>query len=311
VTRDGRVFFTNSVHRDVQEREFIMKKRSPGLFAAVLLVLFGTAAFAQAPNPGLTIKKLKDNIYVAEGGGGNSTIIIGQNGVIVVDAKNRPPDGRQLVDEIHKLTDKPLTTVILTHSDPDHVRGLGGFPKGLTIIAHENDKKEIEQDLASGGRQSPPREYLPNRIVTQMRESTTIDGVAMTLIHIAPAHTSGDLAVYLPADKVVTSGDLVGENEPTLHLAKNGSSEGWIRFVTALVGLDADSYVRGHADVATKEQVRGILANAVAKHARIAELVKQGKSLDEVRQALGEAKPASPPRFPAFTETTYEELTRK
>ncbi len=147
------------------------------IISVAALVAFATLSFAQAPNPGITVKKLKDNIYVAEGGGGNSTIIIGQNGVIVVDAKNRPPDGKQLVDEVHKLTNKPLTTVILTHSDPDHVRGLGGFPQGLTIIAHENDKKEIEQDLAAGGDKSPPRDYLPNKIVTQMRESMTIDGV--------------------------------------------------------------------------------------------------------------------------------------
>ena len=282
-----------------------------GLFgAATTLVFFGTIALAQAPDPGLTVKKLKDNIYVAEGGGGNSTIIIGQNGVIVVDAKNRPPDGKQLVDEVGKLTNKPLTTVILTHSDPDHVRGLGGFPMGLTIIAHENDKKEIEQDLAAGGRASPPREYLPNKIVTQMRESMIIDGVKMTLIHIAPAHTSGDLALYLPDDKVVISGDLIGNGDPTLHLEKNGSSDGWIKFVSALVDLNADSYVRGHADVATEEQVRAILANTEAKRARIVDLVKQGKSLDDIKRAFGEPL-TNPSRFPTFTETTYEELSRK
>jgi glyoxylase-like metal-dependent hydrolase (beta-lactamase superfamily II) len=140
-----------------------MRNRTAVFFTAATLTLFGAVAFAQAPFPPVTVKKLKDNIYVAEGGGGNSTIIIGQNGVIVVDAKNRPPDGKQLVDEVGKLTNKPITTVILTHSDPDHVRGLGGFPKGLTIIAHENDKKEIEQDLAAGGLASPLRSTCPTK----------------------------------------------------------------------------------------------------------------------------------------------------
>jgi glyoxylase-like metal-dependent hydrolase (beta-lactamase superfamily II) len=260
----------------------------------------------------VTVKKLKDNIYVAEGGGGNSTIVIGQNGVIVVDAKNRPPDGKQLFDEVGKLTNKPITTIIFTHSDPDHVRGLGGFPKGLplTIIAHENDKKEIEQDLAAGGAASPPKEYLPNRVVTQMRESMTIEGVKMTLIHIAPAHTSGDLAVYFPDYKLIASGDLVGDGDPGLHLEKHGSSEGWIKFVSALVDLDADTYVRGHADVATRAQVRQVLANAEAKRAKIVDLVKQGKSLDDIKQAFGEPLKRAG-RFPTFTETTYEELTAK
>jgi len=287
-----------------------MRNRTVVLLTAATLAFFSTLAFAQAPFPPVTVKKLKDNVYVAEGGGGTSTIVIGQNGVIIVDGKNREPDGKQLVDEVGKLTNKPITTVILTHSDPDHVRGLGGFPKGLNIIAHENNKKEIEQDLAAGGRASPPREYLPNKVVTQARESMTIEGVKMTLIHIAPAHTSGDLAIYFPDYKVISSGDLIGNGDPTLHLEKNGSSQGWIRFISTLVDLDADTYVLGHADVATREQVRRILANAEAKRARIDGLVKQGKSLDDIKQAFGEPL-KSTNRFPTFTETTYEELTRK
>jgi glyoxylase-like metal-dependent hydrolase (beta-lactamase superfamily II) len=59
-----------------------------------------------------------------------------------------------------------------------------------------------------------------------MRENDTIDGVKMTLIHIAPAHTSGDLAVYLPDEKVVISGDLIGPADPLIHRNKNGESEG-------------------------------------------------------------------------------------
>jgi glyoxylase-like metal-dependent hydrolase (beta-lactamase superfamily II) len=289
----------------------MMRNSFTGLITSIVaMAAFATFAFAQAPNPVLTAKKLKDNIYVVEGGQSRSTIIIGRTGVVVVDAQNRAPDGKQLVEEIHKLTDKPLTTVILTHSDPDHARGLGGFPHGLTIIAHENAKKEIEEDLAAGGDKSPPRDYLPNRIVTQQRENVTLEGVKMTLIHIAPAHTSGDLAVYLPDEKVVASGDLIGNGDPTIHLEKHGSSEGWIRFVSALVDLDADYFVCGHADVQTRDQVRRQLANAEMKRGRIVDLVKQGKSLDEIKMALGEPV-KNPSRFASFTETTYEELTRK
>jgi cyclase len=278
--------------------------------AAAGLAFLGAVVFAHAAAPSPGAKKVKDNIYVMTAGVSNSTIIIGQNGVIVVDAGNRPPDGLQIVAEIGKLTNKPLTTVILTHSDPDHVRGLGGFPHGLTIIAHENDKKEIEKDLAAGGERSPPRDYLPNKIVTQTREDMTIDGVKMTLFHVAPAHTSGDLAIYLPDEKVVISGDLLSDGDPTLHLEKNGSSEGWIRFVSTLVDLNADTFIRGHADVTTRDQVRAVLSRTQAKRAKIVDLVREGKSLDEIKQTVGEPL-KNPSRFPTFTETTYQELTRK
>jgi len=273
------------------------------------LACFGTLTLAQAPNQAVTVKKIKDNIYLAEGGGGGSGIIIGQNGVIVIDAKTTPAAGKAVVDEVHKLTNKPITTVILTHSDADHVNGIVSFPKGLTIIAHENDKKEIEQAQAAGANGAPPKEYLPNKVVTgTARETDTIDGVKMTLIHVAPAHTSGDLAVYLPDEKVVFSGDLIGNGDPLIHRNKKGESAGWIQFVSALVQLDANTYVLAHADPMTKAQVQANLKSAQDKRAKIAGLVKEGKSLDQIKQAFGETGPAG--RFPSFTETTYEELAK-
>jgi len=275
------------------------------------ITCLGTLALAQAPAPALTVHKVKDNLYYVEGGGGNSSIIIGQNGVIVVDVKTTVAAGKGVVDEVTKLTNKPITTVILTHSDGDHVNGLPAFPKGVTIIAHENDKKEMEQAIAAGARGAPPREYLPTKVVTGMRENDTIDGVKMTFIHVAPAHTSGDLAVYLPDEKTVITGDLIGPADPLIHRNKNGESEGWIKFVSALTQLDSDTYVLGHAAPETKAQVEANLKNAETKRARIAELVKQGKSLEEVKQALGEVPRANPPPFPTYTETTYEELTKK
>jgi len=295
-------------------KENLAMRTSVSRFAITAgLASFASLALAQAPNAPLNVKKVKDNIYFVEGGGGNSTIIIGQNGVIVVDAKTTLEAGKGIVDAVTKLTPKPITTVILTHSDADHVNGLPSFPKGVTIIAAENDKKEMEQALSSGARGAPPKEYQPNKIVTQNRESDTINGVKLTLIHVANAHTSGDLAVYLPDEKVAITGDLIGPGDPLIHRNKNGESEGWIKFVSELVKLDANTYVLGHADPETKAQVEANLKNAQEKRTKIAALVKQGKSLDEVKQAFGETpKPgAAPPRFPTYTETTYEELTKK
>src|SRR6266576_6339075 len=98
--------------------ESIMRDRMAKLIAVIALAFFSTLVFAQAPAfPPVTVKKLKDNVFVAAGGGGTSTVIVGQNGVIVVDGKNREPDGKQLFEEVGKLTNKPITTVIFTHSD--------------------------------------------------------------------------------------------------------------------------------------------------------------------------------------------------
>ena len=168
----------------------------------VTLVFAGFAALAvaQPPQPPpLTMKQLKPDVWVGLGGaGGNSTIIIGKTSVIVVDAKQTEAGAKDLLAEIAKITPKPVTTAIITHSDGDHVNGLVAFPAGIKIIAHENNKKEQEAALAAGGRGAPPADRLPNQVVTKNKETMTIDGVKLELYHWAPAHTSGDLMVYLP-----------------------------------------------------------------------------------------------------------------
>src|SRR6185436_14300443 len=112
---------------------------------------------AQAPAAPLTIKQLKPNVYAGIGGaGGNSTIIVGKTSVIVVDAKQTEAGAKDLLAEIAKITPKPVSTVFITHSDADHVNGLVACPAGVKIIAHENNKKELEAALAAGGRGAPP-----------------------------------------------------------------------------------------------------------------------------------------------------------
>src|SRR5207244_5569363 len=160
------------------------------------------------------MKMLKPDVWAGMGGAGaNSTIIIGKTGVIVVDAKQTEPGAKDLLAEIAKITPKPVKTAIITHSDGDHVNGLVAFPSGMKIIAHENNKKEQEAALAAGGRGAPPADRLPNQVVTKTKEKMTIDGVKLELYHFAPAHTSGDLIVFLPDQKVVSTGDMIVTNQ--------------------------------------------------------------------------------------------------
>src|ERR1700748_3100548 len=92
-----------------------------GLRWASLATLAGVA-MGQAPPPTtpFVTHQLKPNIYWIEGGGGNSTVVVGTNGVIVVDAKTTKAGGQELLGDIAKITPKPVTTVLLTHSDGDH-----------------------------------------------------------------------------------------------------------------------------------------------------------------------------------------------
>lgn len=292
-----------------------MNAKTIGFFFAVVVVVgFSAVAKAQQQPPPLSVKPLNGGVYWTQGGaGGNTGIIVGKDGVIVVDAKTTPASAKEMLAEIAKITPKPVTTVILTHSDADHVNGLAAFPAGLTIISQENCKKEMEASASS--RNPAPQDRLPTKTVAN-KENLTINGVKLTLLHYTPAHTSGDLMVYLPEQKIVFTGDIIATNQPytLIHAEKNGSSEGWITTVKGLAGLNAESYVPGHGDLQTKADVQARLAKVQARREEIKKLVAQGKSLDQVKQALGETDtPAAPgaPQFPSYTTVVYNELTRK
>jgi len=279
-----------------------------------MALLAGVARAQQQPVP-LTVKQLSSNVYFTQGGaGGNTGIIIGTDGVIVVDAKTTADSAKAVLAEIAKLTPKPVTTVILTHSDGDHVNGLAAFPTGLTIIAQQNCKKEIE--ATAGKPNASPQDHLPNKLVDK-KESLTINGVKFNLSHFVPAHTSGDLQIYLPDQKIVFTGDITATNNmyTRIHDEKNGSIEGWFTTMKGIIALDADQYVPGHGDLQTKDDLQKKLALVQGRVDEIGKLVKAGKSLDEVKQALGEVDP--PPANPnapvvnSFTTVVYNELKKK
>src|SRR5579862_9905560 len=293
--------------------------------ASVLLSAAAALAQGQQAPPPVMMKQIKPDVWAGLGGsGGNSTIYIGKTGVIVVDAKQTEAGAKDLLAQIAKITPKPVTTVFLTHSDGDHVNGLVAYPQGIKIIAHENNKKELQAALAAGGRGAPPADRLPTQVIVKAKEKMTIDGVKLELYHWGPAHTNGDLIVYNPTEKIVSTGDIVvtnrADDNPNLHIEKNGSAEGWIANVRGMIGLNADTYITGHGDIVTKADLQRKLAAVEARRSKIADMVKQGKTLAEIKAALPDAPaPGAPPAAapaaggrgpaPGFVDVVYAELT--
>ena len=288
-----------------------------GAAALALTALSPGAALAQpAPGPPkLTTHLLRGGVYWVEGGISNTGFIVGPTGVVVIDSQRSPAGARVELAEIAKITAKPVNTVVLTHVDPDHVAGLSGFAPGMAIIAHENSRAEILASAAdpSGGPltavyQEIAAHNLPNRTIGES-EAMTLDGVRMQLIHVAPAHTAGDLMIYLPVQKVLFAGDIITTNAgryPVIHTG--GSSLGWIASMKAALALDVATYVGGHGAFETKTQLRARLSESEARRAAVKVMVQAGKTLAEVEAALPE--PGANPMFASFTRTVYDELTK-
>jgi cyclase len=260
-----------------------------GLRMIAALAALATVAMAQQQPTPLKVANIKGNVYWTQGGaGGNTGIIVGTAGVIVVDTKTTPDSSKDVQAEIAKITPKPVDTVILTHSDGDHVNGLAAFPLGLTIIAQENCKKEME--ASAGTRGAAPQDHLPTKTIAK-DETMTIDGVRVRLLHWTPAHTSGDLVVYLPDQKIVFGGDLLVTNRPDtlIHVEKQGTVAGWLESVKGILTLDSDTFVTGHGDLMTKDDVRKKLALIQGQYDKVKAMAADGKSLNDVKTAMGES----------------------
>lgn len=261
------------------------------------------------PPPPLRIMQLSGNAYWTSGGAGaNTGFIVGTTGVIVIDAKATADSAKEMLAEIPKVTPKPVTHIILTHSDPDHVNGLQGFPKGLVIIAQENCKNEMA-DAVMAPAMAALRDYLPTQTVAKTQD-TTIDGVRLRLLYFGPGHTSGDLMVYLPDQKIMYTGDILTMQVPYpfVHREKHGSAAGIITDLKGILTVNANTYIPGHGDVQTKAGVEKRLSDSEARLSEVKQLFGQGKTLAEVRKTVGDTNtPVAD--IPSFTQVVYRDLS--
>src|SRR5215471_1915814 len=135
-----------------------------GVLVAVGAASAVTAAYqaqqANAPKV-VEVEKLKDNLYMLTGGGGNTAVFVGTDGVVVVDTKY-PGWGQPILDKIKELTGKPVMTIINTHTHGDHVSGNVEFPATVDIIVQDNTKANMQKMMnppGMGGAQpnAPPQ----------------------------------------------------------------------------------------------------------------------------------------------------------
>jgi cyclase len=290
-----------------------MKRCMRIILPGCLCFVASIAGFSQQPQA-MTIEKIAGNIYAAKGGSGaNCGFFIGKKEVLVIDAKMTTDGAKQMLEEIRKLTSNPVAKLVLTHSDGDHVNGLGGFPQGLEIISHDQTKNDMAAAFKEPNLQ-PLAAYLPNKTFAEKMD-LELGGERIQLRHFGPAHTSGDIVVFFPAEKVAFVGDLlfVGR-DPLIHHQKGGTSLGLVKTLKALRDLGAERYLSGHAEVLSKSDIETLQKSIEEKQARIKGMMQEGKSLDEIKKAFGIEERAGAPggrRFMSLVEVIYLDLSEK
>ena len=286
-----------------------------------ILLTLSAVCIAQQPQP-LSVQKIKGNAYLVKGGSGaNTGFYIGDQEVLLIDAKMSADSMKQVIEEIKKVTPHPVTRIVLTHSDGDHVNGLNGLPKGLKIYGHPQTKKDLEAGCRNTANTQHLADYLPTETCspcTASRESAqtfAMGKAQVQLYFFGPAHTSGDLIVWLPAERVAFVGDLafVGR-DPLIHRQKGGNSQGLADTLQGLLALNAEAYLSGHSDPLTRQDIETLHKSIVDKRDKVKALIAEGKSLDDIKLSFGvKDAPAQPgrARFPSLVEIIYLELTEK
>ncbi len=301
-----------------------VKRILPATLAVLLLVAPVVVAAAQAAPakpaqpaiPPLVVEAIAGGLHLVKGGSGaNTAFYVTDKAVFVIDAKMSAESAAAMLAEIGKRTSAPLTTIIITHSDGDHINGLPGFPKGLTIVAHENCKADMEKAAAD---LPALKDYMPTMVLDGPRRSLAKgDDGRIELLYFGPAHTSGDLVVWFPGEKAVFVGDLlfVGR-DPLIHRHKNGNSFGYVKTLKGLLDLAprVEIFLSGHADPLGRDGVEGLMASMEEKQAKVKSMIGEGMSLEDIKSAFGiEDRPAAAGgrRWLSLVETIYLELTEK
>ena len=241
-----------------------MKRTS--VLAALLLAgsisIALTAQQAQPPQPSvdnLTVEKVKDNLFVIRGGGGNTAVFVTSNGVTLVDTKN-PGWGQPLLDKVKTVTDKPVTRVINTHTHYDHVSGNVAMPATVEIIAHENTVKMMPNTSAVGGigetenvfKASGGRGLAKRGFKDKLTLGSGADQI--NLYYFGPAHTGGDAFVEFPAHRVMHAGDVfASKGLPIMDKNNGGTGVGYAATVRKAVdGIkNIEWIINGHTAAQT------------------------------------------------------------
>lgn len=280
-------------------------KRFVLLVVVAIATLGNGEAFAQE---GLT--KIADNIYsyvdVKNGSPANSFaanagIIVGKDGIVVVDTLVSAKEAQRFIRDIRKVSDKPIRYVVDTHYHLDHAFGNAEFVKlGAVVISHANDRKNLEKNgepTLKNAKNFGLTEKdmagtaiaLPTLTFTD-RMTISLGDEEIQLIYVAPSHTSGSILVNIPDKKVLFAGDvLFTDFHPFMA---EGDLAGWLKNLDYIAALDVERIIPGHGPLSGKKDIAEMKGYLVAFDTKARELAAESGDAASITAELKKSLPA-------------------
>jgi glyoxylase-like metal-dependent hydrolase (beta-lactamase superfamily II) len=288
-----------------------MKKLSgnSGRLMVIFLVLFALCDHAFAAEK---LTKIAENVYAyvdiknssgSNSFGANAGIIIGRDGIVVVDTLISAKEAKRFIRDIRTISRKPIRYVVNTHYHLDHVFGNSEFAKlGAVIIAQENDRnamqnsaKETLKNIGDFG--LTPKDMEGTVIaypVLAYGDRMTIDigGQIIELVHARQSHTDGDTLVYLPDKKVLFAGDILFTNyHPFLG---EGNIEEWVKQLDDIKSMDVEKIIPGHGPVSGIKDIEDMKQYILLFDQKAKELAGQSDDAKKIVESIQNTLPQRP-----------------
>jgi glyoxylase-like metal-dependent hydrolase (beta-lactamase superfamily II) len=232
----------------------------------------------------------------------NSAFLVTDEGVLVIDTRQHPVHGRDLIERIRKVTDKPIKWVVVTHAHGDHYYGNPAFKAiGATIIAHKDTMAGmIKNETAEFKRRQrffKTMQLDPNEVKTILPDVTfdsrltiQLGNRTVEIMHLGPGQNPGDTLVHFPhARALYVGGPFARKNWSNMSFTP--SVEGWVALLKRIAAMDVDIYLPGHGDVGTKQDVLDEAKLLADFQAEVKAAIARGVSKEEAAKTL---------RFPQY-----------
>ena len=191
------------------------------------------------------------NIYCMvdpTGNGANATFITTKEGVIVIDTRGNEKEAGQVLNAIREATQQPVVYVVNSHFHKENISGNGVFKSARTLIAH---KQALAMIVIEAEREN--RKVTPPNLAFEKKLELKLGKYHLKLVHPGPAHTEGDLYIYIPKWRILITGGMVFNH--IIPFLGDSNVESWIHALVEMEDLDAEVIVPGHGPVGGKPLV--------------------------------------------------------
>ena len=288
---------TNLMTRLNQYISGALRALARGAMALAALVLLAMPVAAQNA-PGPEVKKIASDLYFFfEFDGSNAVFLVTDEGVLLIDTRTHPRNGKDLLDRIRRVTDKPIKWVINSHFHGDHHMGNVVFKDlGATFIAHKDTARLMQhvhpKEMARRIDGFKARGLDPNEVklvlpdVTFAGEATIrIGGREVRLIDLGPGQQAGDTYVHFPHARVLFTPGAFGKKSMP-NMAFTPSVETWIKQLNQVADMDVDTILPAHGDVATRADAKELAAMLADEYATVKQAVERRVRVEEAVKTL-------------------------